>query len=177
MSPNYGYPAGDKPASELKPPPPAACKPIPPIEPGIDKRIPPPTDNEWLKTEDIRTPHPTADAIMAEFAPPMTGGWFVTPKPRKAAHQCRLPQEWTLGALWRCSEGHLWVVERRSLMRGGYAPLAWWPASWRQRRECGPGMKRADFSMASRAVRVQKVPKRKPPKGPSGLSPSRDGRR
>lgn len=83
-------------------------------------------------------------------------------------HQCPLPQQWSMGALWQCPEGHLWVVDVACDcrdMRGhdqAHAGmhsigLAWWPATWWQRRKYGPGMKRADLSMAPRSARDQRL--------------------
>lgn len=166
MSRTYGYPAGDKPASELNPPPPAACKPIPPIAPGTDKK---------------RPPDPRYGAIPAE-------GRFIEPHKREPEHQCPLPQQWALGALWQCPKGHLWVVENACECRGNIerhggrgmhaVGYAWWPASWSNRRKYGPGMKRASLSMAPAELREENYPKLKPPKPPtseSGVSPGRSG--
>lgn len=139
-----------------------------------DEPIPPPTDRQQVDADWLTD----KSGGKASFEPvPMTGGWFVTPsKPRKAGHQCRLPQEWALGALWRCSEGHLWVVRYACECQGGEQHrgnvhtmgLAWWPSTWRQRRTVGPGMKRADLSMASRSVREELgvKPQPQPPSPP-----------
>jgi hypothetical protein len=123
-----------------------------------------------------------------ETAP--AGGHFLIPKPKRAAaHQCPLPAQWTAGALWRCPAGHLWVVDEACACHGDLNKhggrgqhthgLAWRPATWWQRRTYGPGMKRADLNMAGRGMREQNALKLKssPPKGPSGVSISPDGRR
>lgn len=96
-------------------------------------------------------------------------------------HQCPLPPQWSMGALWQCPEGHLWVVDvacecrdMRGHDQGHHGMhsmgLAWWPATWWQRRKYGPGMRRADLSMAQRSERKQYGVTPSPPKGPSGVS-------
>ena len=104
----------------------------------------------------------------ADIRPDGNGGHWIEPR-HPDEHQCPLPQQWTLGALWQCPDGHLWIVRASD----GFAPriLQWWPAKRWQRPRFGPGMKRARLSMATRGQRVQNTPKPAPPKGPSGVSP------
>lgn len=88
-------------------------------------------------------------------------------------HRCPLPAQYGMGALWRCQEGHLWVIDEACECRGRFerhggrgihtVGLAYWPASWWQRRRYGPGMKRARLWMANEN-RVEGAPR--------GTSPS-----
>lgn len=155
--------------------------PAPLIEGEVHRHMPtppppPPADDPYWQATRGRPPNPGRGAI-----PP--GGRFIERAEGKAAHQCPLPQEWREGALWQCPDGHLWVVRHACECQGGEhhrgnihtMGLAWWPASWLQRRRFGPGMKRADLAMAGRNVREQLGVKRTSAKHPSGLdSPPAD---
>ncbi len=100
-------------------------------------REPPPTDNAWLQSEDIH----------AQRRPPDPRGGYVHRPSQEKRHECPLPAEWEAGAVWRCPEGHLWVVDEACACRGRFerhggrgahtVGLAWWPASWWQRRRYG----------------------------------------
>lgn len=155
---------------------------IPAVDPGIDKRMQQDKlrDSLWI----------TITTRNGSLRPDGNGGYWVEPH-RPDDHQCPLPQQWRLGALWQCPDGHLWMVDeacelchRGQRNHGGIETvgLAWWPAGWWQRRRFGPGTKRARLEMAAKSERERLVPKLQPPggRGPasgpsggSGQSPAR----
>lgn len=138
---------------------------------------PPPSDNDWLRSEDIRTARPP-DPRYGRCGP---AGYVHRPSDARPPHRCDLPAEWEEGAVWRCPEDHLWIVGSACQCRGHFerhggrgmhtVGLAWWPATWWQRRRYGG--RRAELDMAN-ANRVQGRPRLKPPPASSGTRPPQD---
>lgn len=150
---------------------------IAPRRPAVNAPEPPPSDNGWLRSEDIRATRRT------ERPPDPRGGYVYRPSDHAEPHRCPLPAEWEDGAVWRCPEGHLWVVDdacgacrtvRTAAARGHGGQctvgLAWWPATWWQRRRHGGitigAATRARLDMAN-GNRVQSFARMKEP--PSAL--------
>jgi hypothetical protein len=136
---------------------------------------PPPSDNDWLRSEDIRATRPPNPGRVGEpgyRARP--AGYVWRPSDARQPHRCDLPAEWEQGAVWRCPEGHLWVVLRRRepAYANGYAPASaeWVPAWWWTRLRYGG--KRARTSMGNenrvRSVRHMRPP---PPAAVKGIDP------
>jgi hypothetical protein len=99
------------------------------------------------------------------------GGRYIH-KPRRDQHVCDLPAEWIAGALWRCTEGHLWTVQPQPTPARGYSAraLEWRPADlWTliTVRARGQDVKFARIDMANKN-RVQALPKPSPPRTEQG---------
>jgi hypothetical protein len=117
----------------------------------------PPPDNSWLETESHRA---------------RPSGYVHRPSDARPQHRCDLPAEWEQGAVWRCPQGHLWVVlhRREPAYANGYAPTSaeWVPAWWWTRLRYGG--KRARTSMGNdnrrRTVKHMRPP---PPAAAKGL--------
>jgi hypothetical protein len=84
---------------------------------------------------------------VTERPPDPRGGYVYRPSDHAERHACPLPAEWEPGAVWRCPEGHLWVVDEVCACRGHIerhhgrgvhsVGLAWRPATWWERRRRG----------------------------------------
>lgn len=101
-------------------------------------------------------------------------------------HRCPLPAEWELGAVWRCPDGHLWVVAeactcRRDRPQAAAGPAhlgshrvtgpGWFPATWWQR--CRYGGHRATVDMANEHRAPHDVQDGWPELPPALLTPPR----
>lgn len=88
-----------------------------------------------------------AEAVERRLPPDPPARYLYRPSRDEKRHVCPLPAEWELGAVWRCPEGHLWVVDHECECRGRIerhggrgahmVGLAWWPATFWQRRRWG----------------------------------------
>lgn len=107
----------------------------------------PPPDTSWLEMTSSRA---------------RPSGYVHRPS-REKRHECPLPAEWEDGAVWRCPEGHLWVIGEACECRGRFerhsgrgvhtVGLAYWPASWWQRRRHGGKRARLDMANGNRRER------------------------
>lgn len=95
--------------------------------------------------------------------PDPRGGYVHRPSRDEQRHTCPLPAEWEPGAVWRCPEGHLWVVYDYRLPPdyAGHRPrsVSWEPATWWQRRRWGGKRARGDMANGNRRPGPPKAPR------------------
>lgn len=114
--------------------------------------LPPPTDVDWL----LMTP------------PGRTGSGYVIGPKNGDPHRCPLPAEWLPGAVWRCPDGHLWMVGAELGVFRDSDVTAWVPASlWRRLKHGG---RKARRGMAN-GNRCQRTVRPTAPDGRSGILP------
>jgi hypothetical protein len=98
--------------------------------------------------------------------PPDPRGGYVHRPSQQKRHECPLPAEWEDGAVWRCPEGHLWVVVVRVPPGLRRQARYWQPATWLQRRRYGGRHARLGMANGNRIDPDGYDAPRDPPRAP-----------
>lgn len=96
-------------------------------------------------------------------------GGYVHKPGVESRHICDLPAEWLPGAVWRCVDGHLWVVGEEWSRGRTVQWTAWVPASWLQRVRHSGRRARRDMANVNRYECTVKPP---PPRGRVPVPPA-----